>query len=197
MGCLHLPHLQQNHFDCSELHDKFLTHFSHLEDEIGHLCKSQKAKISIVKDVSGIIKPSRLTLLLGPPGCGKTTLLLALAGKLNQSVKVAGEVFYNIYRLDEFVPQKPSAYISQYDLHKPEMTVRETTDFSARCQGVGSRAEIMKEVSKREKEAGIVPDIDIDTFMKATSIEGQKRTLQTDYILKVNYFQSEQGQCRL
>ncbi|XP_028070073.1 pleiotropic drug resistance protein 3-like [Camellia sinensis] len=77
------------------------------------------------------------------------------------------------------------------------MTVRETIDFSARCQGVGSRAEIMKEVSKREKEAGIVPDIDIDTFMKATSIEGQKRTLQTDYILKVNYFQSEQGQCRL
>ncbi|GMP76128.1 hypothetical protein CsSME_00032936 [Camellia sinensis var. sinensis] len=148
-------------------------------------CKSQKAKISIVKDVSGIIKPSRLTLLLGPPGCGKTTLLLALAGKLNQSVKVAGEVSYNGYRLNEFVPQKTSAYISQYDLHIPEMTVRETIDFSARCQGVGSRAEIMKEVSKREKEAGIVPDIDIDTFMKATSIEGQKRTLQTDYILKI------------
>ncbi|KAL7219973.1 hypothetical protein ACSBR2_012939 [Camellia fascicularis] len=35
--CDALPHLQQNHFDCSELHDKFLTHFSHLEDEIGHL----------------------------------------------------------------------------------------------------------------------------------------------------------------
>ncbi|CAL5383646.1 unnamed protein product [Camellia sinensis] len=128
----------------------------------------------------------RLTLLLGPPGCGKTTLLLALAGKLNQSVKVTGEVFYNSYRLDEFVPQKTSAYISQYDLHKPEMTVREMIDFSARCQGVESRAEIMKEVSKREKEAGIVPDIDIDTFMKATSIEGQKRTLQTDYILKMS-----------
>jgi ABC-type multidrug transport system ATPase subunit len=42
--------------------------------------------------------------------------------------------------LDEFVPQKSSAYISQYDLHIPEMTVRETIDFSARCQGVGSRA---------------------------------------------------------
>lgn len=30
----------------------------------------------------------RLTLLLGPPGCGKTTLLLALAGKLKKSLKV-------------------------------------------------------------------------------------------------------------
>eukprot|EP00261_Vitis_vinifera_P019270 XP_010649677.2 PREDICTED: pleiotropic drug resistance protein 3 [Vitis vinifera] len=148
-------------------------------------CKSQEAKISILKDVSGIIKPSRFTLLLGPPGCGKTTFLLALAGKLNQSLKVTGEISYNGYKLNEFVPQKTSAYISQYDLHIPEMTVRETIDFSARCQGVGSRAEIMMEVSKREKEAGIVPDPDIDTYMKAISVEGQKRTLQTDYVLKI------------
>lgn len=31
-----------------------------------------------------------MTLLLGPPGCGKTTLLLALAGKLDKSLKVLG-----------------------------------------------------------------------------------------------------------
>ncbi|KAJ0085342.1 hypothetical protein Patl1_07684 [Pistacia atlantica] len=46
------------------------------------------------------------------------------------------------------------------------MTVRETLDFSARCQGVGSKEEIMLEVSRREKEAGIIPDPDLDTFMK-------------------------------
>ncbi|KAI8565935.1 hypothetical protein RHMOL_Rhmol02G0000500 [Rhododendron molle] len=148
-------------------------------------CKSQKAKISVLKGVSGIIKPSRLTLLLGPPSCGKTTLLLALAGQLNQSLKVKGEISYNGYRLDEFAPRKTSAYISQYDLHIPEMTVRETIDFSVRCQGVGSKAEIMMEVIKREKEAGIVPDSDIDTYMKATAVEGQQRTLQTDYILQI------------
>ncbi|KAJ0092911.1 hypothetical protein Patl1_24755 [Pistacia atlantica] len=147
--------------------------------------KSHEAKLSILKDVNGIIRPSRLTLLLGPPGCGKTTLLLALAGKLDHSLKATGEITYNGYRLDEFVPQKTSAYISQYDLHIPEMTVRETIDFSARCQGVGTRADIMVEVSRREKEAGIVPDPDVDTYMKATSVEGQKRSLQTDYVLKI------------
>ncbi|KAK8574737.1 hypothetical protein V6N12_062421 [Hibiscus sabdariffa] len=145
----------------------------------------QEATISILNDASGIIKPGRMTLLLGPPGCGKSTLLLALSGKLSHSLKVTGEITYNGYRLDEFVPQKTSAYTSQYDLHTPEMTVRESLDFSARFQGIGSRAEIMKEVSRREKQAGIIPDPDIDAYMKAISVKGQESNLQTDYILKI------------
>ncbi|XP_044500168.1 pleiotropic drug resistance protein 3-like isoform X3 [Mangifera indica] len=133
--------------------------------------KSKEAKINIINDISGIIKPGRITLLLGPPGCGKTTLLKALSGNLDKSLEVTGEISYNGYRLDEFVPQKTSAYISQEDLHMAEMTVRETLDFSARCQGIGSRADIMLEVSRREKEAGIVPDPDVDTYMKILGLD--------------------------
>nr|KJB76621.1 hypothetical protein B456_012G097300 [Gossypium raimondii] len=144
--------------------------------------KTHRAKISIINNVSGIIKPGRMNLLLGPPGCGKTSLLKALSANLNGSLKVSGEVSYNGYKLEEFVPQKTSAYISQDDLHIPELTVRETLDFSARCQGLGNRQELMMEVSRREKEAGIVPDPDIDAYMKAT---WESRTLQTDYILKI------------
>ncbi|GLT32727.1 hypothetical protein SLA2020_073720 [Shorea laevis] len=147
--------------------------------------KSREVKIGIINDVSGIIKPGRMTLLLGPTGCGKTSLLKALSGNLDNSLKISGDVSYNGYRLDEFVPQKTSAYTSQYDLHIAEMTVRETLDFSARRQGIGSRAEIMREVSRREKQAGIIPDPVVDTYMKAISVEGLKATLQTDYILKI------------
>ncbi|XP_052110559.1 pleiotropic drug resistance protein 3 isoform X2 [Arachis duranensis] len=149
------------------------------------ILRSQHSRISIIKDANGIIKPGRMTLLLGPPGSGKTTLLLALAGKLDHSLKGLGEISYNGHTLEEFIPQKSSAYVSQYDLHIPEMTVRETLDFSARCQGVGSKDELLKEVSRREKEAGIMPDPDLDAYMKATSVKGLKRTLQTDYILKI------------
>ncbi|XP_043724451.1 pleiotropic drug resistance protein 3-like [Telopea speciosissima] len=140
--------------------------------------KSEEIKLNILKDVSGIIKPRRMTLLLGPPGSGKTTLLLALSGRLDSSLKVTGEISYNGYKLEEFVPQKTSAYISQHDIHIGEMTVRETFDFAACCQGFGSRVETMMEVTRREKEAGIVPDTDLDIYMKG-------RRIQTDYFLKI------------
>lgn len=53
--------------------------------------------------------------------------------------QVSGSVTYNGHGMDEFVPQKTAAYISQNDLHLGELTVKETLAFSARCQGVGSR----------------------------------------------------------
>lgn len=65
------------------------------------------------------------------------------------------------------------------------MTVRETLDFSGRCLGVGTRHEMLVELSRREKELGIKPDTEIDAFMKATAQTGQETSLVTDYILKV------------
>lgn len=150
-----------------------------------HILKSRKRRLTILNDVSGIIKPSRMTLLLGPPGSGKTTLLLALAGKLDKTLQFSGNVTYNGHGLQEFVPQRTAAYISQHDVHIGEMTVRETLAFSARCQGVGSRYDMLAELSRREAAANIKPDPDIDVFMKAAATEGQEESVVTDYYLKV------------
>ncbi|XP_074557496.1 ABC transporter G family member 42-like [Curcuma longa] len=146
---------------------------------------TKRTTLTILKDVSGIVKPSRMTLLLGPPSSGKTTLLLALAAKLDPTLKVTGEVTYNGHRLDEFVPQKTAAYISQNDVHVGEMTVKETLDFSGRCQGVGARYDLLSELARREKDAGIFPEAEVDLFMKATAIEGVESSLQTDYTLRI------------
>ncbi|KAL6344974.1 hypothetical protein AAG906_007705 [Vitis piasezkii] len=144
-----------------------------------HILPSRKKPLPILHDVSGIIKPGRMTLLLGPPSSGKTTLLLTLAGKLGSDLKLAGRVTYNGHEMDEFVPQRSSAYISQCDLHIGEMTVRETLAFSARCQGVGTDYDMLAELSRREKVANIKPDPDIDIYMKG------RGSVITDYILKI------------
>ncbi|KAK1376040.1 pleiotropic drug resistance protein 1-like [Heracleum sosnowskyi] len=146
---------------------------------------SKKKRITILDDISGTIKPCRMALLLGPPSSGKTTFMLALAGKLNKSLDCSGNITYNGHSMKEFVPQRTAAYISQHDLHMGEMTVRETLTFSARCQGVGSRYEMLAECLRKEKEANIKPDPDVDIFIKAAATPGQQAEVVTDYVLKV------------
>ncbi|KAF7147146.1 hypothetical protein RHSIM_Rhsim03G0245700 [Rhododendron simsii] len=145
----------------------------------------RRKKLAILDDVSGIIRPSRLTLLLGPPSSGKTTLLLALAGRLGPGLQISGKITYNGHSLNEFVPQRTSAYVSQQDWHVAEMTVRETLDFSARCQGVGCKYDMLVELSRREKIAEIKPDEDLDILMKALALGGVDPGLAVEYILKI------------
>ncbi|PHT79092.1 Pleiotropic drug resistance protein 6 [Capsicum annuum] len=145
---------------------------------------SRRKKLSILNDISGFIRPSRLTLLLGPPSSGKTTLLLALAGRLDKNLKISGRVTYNGHELKEFVPQRTAAYISQRDSHIAEMTVRETLEFSGRCQGVGFKHDLLMELLRREKNAGIIPDQDLDIFIKAVAL-GEQTSIVVDYILKI------------
>ncbi|KAM7463815.1 hypothetical protein LguiA_031936 [Lonicera macranthoides] len=149
------------------------------------LFPSKKRVVNILHDVSGAVKPSRMALLLGPPSSGKTTLLRALAGVLDGDLRVKGEITYCGHKMSEFFPQRTCAYISQHDLHHGEMTVRETLDFSGRCLGVGTRYDLLAELSRREKDAGIKPDPEIDAFMKATAMAGQESSLVTDYVLKI------------
>ncbi|KAI3695946.1 hypothetical protein L1987_78952 [Smallanthus sonchifolius] len=146
---------------------------------------SNKKVLKILHDVSGSLKPSRMTLLLGPPGSGKTTFMRTLGGVEGKDLRVTREVTYCSHKMSEFIPQRTSAYISQHDVHQGEMTVWETLDFAARCLGVGTRYDLLVELQGRERVAGITPDPDIDAFMKATSITGQESSLVTDYVLKI------------
>ncbi|CAI0473877.1 unnamed protein product [Linum tenue] len=153
-----------------------------------HILESRKKQVCILKDLTGILKPSRMTLLLGPPSSGKTTFLTALAGQLDPSLKVSGEVTFNGHRMDEFVAQRTAAYVGQHDQHIGEMTVRETLAFSARCQGSQFLSEVAKEVLKRESERNIKVDVDhnVDIFLKAMASEGgQKLDILTEYVTKI------------
>ncbi|KAJ9188710.1 hypothetical protein P3X46_000079 [Hevea brasiliensis] len=109
--------------------------------------------------------------------------VVKILGEVNGMVKPSGVTFCG-HEFSEFVPQRTCAYISQHDLHCGKMTVRETLDFLGRCSGVGTRYEMLLELSRREKEAGIKPDPEIEVFMKAAAVAGQETSLVTDYVLK-------------
>ncbi|KAK3206522.1 hypothetical protein Dsin_020568 [Dipteronia sinensis] len=148
--------------------------------------KPERHSLTILNDITGAIKPGRMTLLLGPPSSGKSTLLLALAGKLDSNLKKTGKILYNGHELDEFQVQRTSAYIGQTDNHIAELTVRETLDFGARFQGSSEGfAGYMKDLNRLEKEKKIRPSPEIDAFMKASSVGGKTHSISTDYVLKV------------
>ncbi|XP_010688122.2 ABC transporter G family member 32 isoform X1 [Beta vulgaris subsp. vulgaris] len=150
-----------------------------------HLFPGKRKKLTILDDISGIIRPSRLTLLLGPPSSGKTSLMLALAGRLSPGLQMSGKITYNGHELREFVPQRTSTYVSQQDCHIAEMTVRETLSFASHCQGVGSKYDMLLELARREKQCRLKPEEDLDIFIKAMSLDGKDTGLLVDYILKI------------
>jgi len=93
----------------------------------------------VLKDITGIVRPSRLTLVIGPPGCGKTSYLKALAGHLHRQRGVdailGGEVRYNSFLVEKLKNiANWSAFVAQTDEHLPLFSVRETLDFAWKCR---------------------------------------------------------------
>nr|GLL38164.1 ABC transporter G family member 32-like [Ipomoea trifida] len=72
----------------------------------------------------------------------------------------------------------------QRDWHIAEMTVRETMEFSGLCQGNGFKHDLLIELLRREKSAGITPDPDLDMFIKAVAL-GEQTSTVVDYLLKI------------
>lgn len=78
----------------------------------------------------------RTTLLVGPPGAGKSVLLQLLAGHFKNTAfcHITGDVKYNGKDKSEFVIQRTAGLVDQYDEHIANLTVHETLDFATACQ---------------------------------------------------------------
>eukprot|EP00892_Ulva_mutabilis_P008760 jgi/Ulvmu1/6256/UM028_0114.1 len=99
-------------------------------------------ELKILNGVTGVLKPGRMTLLLGPPVSGKSTFLKLLAGRLKgeSGLATSGEVLYNGRRGDAFVLERSAAYIDQADQHLPAQNVHDLLKFAWKCQSGGSTA---------------------------------------------------------
>ncbi|CAL9146214.1 unnamed protein product [Musa hybrid cultivar] len=125
----------------------------------------------------------RMTLVLGSPGSGKSTFLRALSGKLDPSLNVTGKVTYNGQKMNHYISQRMCAYVSQYDLHHSEMTVKETMEFSRKMLKAGNEIEMHKAVSTAKIEASIQEERNISAMENDSSKD--EGSFITNYILKI------------
>ncbi|DBB03271.1 TPA: hypothetical protein ACH3X3_010666 [Trebouxia sp. C0006] len=118
------------------------------------------SKLHALKNVSGVLKPGRTTLLVGPPGAGKSVLLQLLAGHFKNTAfcRVTGDIKYNGKDKKDFVIQRTAGLVDQYDEHIANLTVHETLDFATACQ-------VDKKTAKHEQV----------TKLNAMKAHGQKK----------------------
>ncbi|ETL43536.1 hypothetical protein L916_05978 [Phytophthora nicotianae] len=92
----------------------------------------------ILRDISGGFKPGTMTLVLGQPGSGKSSLLQLLSGRFpleSRDITVDGDVMFNDESRESLATRLPqfAAYVPQQDLHLSTLTVRETHEFAHTC----------------------------------------------------------------
>ena len=86
-------------------------------------------ELRVLHKVTGTLRPGSVTLLLAPPGGGKTAFLKALAGRLPAS-RLSGSIKYSGLTRAEMAAQGIhlkllASYVDQLDVHLPYLTVRE------------------------------------------------------------------------
>jgi ABC-type multidrug transport system ATPase subunit len=87
----------------------------------------------ILNGVSGSIKHSRMTAIMGPSGAGKTTFLNVLSGKTDTK-GASGELFINSRKSELTKYKKIYGFVPQDDVMHNELTVRENILHSARIR---------------------------------------------------------------
>ncbi|KAG0460355.1 hypothetical protein HPP92_020243 [Vanilla planifolia] len=149
-----------------------------------HPSCTRKRRTKILEGLTGTIRQSRMTLILGPPGSGKSTMLRALSGKLDPALECSGTVKFNGQELNRAASHELCMYVSQQDLHHAEMTVRETLDFSSRMFGTNKAFETLNDslMPKGGATKKLAPEL--AAFVEATSWEGGGNMIIT-YILKL------------
>ncbi|KAL7552795.1 hypothetical protein ACHAWF_016049 [Thalassiosira exigua] len=94
---------------------------------------TSKDKLRLLNEVSGAFRAGRMCALMGSSGAGKTTLMDVIAMR-KTSGSIEGQIELNGFAQERVSFLRSSGYVEQFDVQQPELTVRETIEFSARLR---------------------------------------------------------------
>ncbi|ORX98562.1 hypothetical protein K493DRAFT_280357 [Basidiobolus meristosporus CBS 931.73] len=99
----------------------------------GFFSKRPMAEKQILKGLTGVFQPGRVTAILGPSGSGKTSLINILAGATNRG-KIGGDILVNGRKVTGSAIRLISGYVHQDDLILGTMTVKEAVMMSIKLR---------------------------------------------------------------
>ncbi|XP_019444055.1 PREDICTED: ABC transporter G family member 15-like isoform X2 [Lupinus angustifolius] len=109
----------------------------------------------LLNGLTGFAEPGKIMAIMGSSGCGKTTLLDSLAGRVSANVIVTGSILMNRKKRNLYC--REVSYVAQEELLLGTLTVRETLTYSAnmRLPSKMSKEEIKKVVEETIMKMGL------------------------------------------
>lgn len=89
--------------------------------------------LELLKGIDGFVEAGKMTALMGSSGAGKTTLMDVLSLR-KSSGEITGEVTLNGHPQEAKSFRRCTGYVEQFDEQSPQLTIRETVEFSARLR---------------------------------------------------------------
>jgi len=133
----------------------------------------------LVEKVTGYVRKNCITAILGPSAAGKSVLLQAVAGHI-QDLDIGGKVYMDGREVNPKLLDNPVAYVPQYDSLIGELTAREMTRNTALLKRNDPLEKIEKDVDELLKKLGLghVADGIIGTLIFRGLSGGQKKRVQ-------------------
>lgn len=104
----------------------------------------------LLSGLNGIVESGKMLAIMGPTGCGKTTLLNILSGRLEADNK--SSVTYNNNIIDDNIKSK-IGYVLQEDIFYQDLTVKQILTFTAKLH---SKSNVKERVKKMINELGLI-----------------------------------------
>lgn len=131
--------------------------------------KKKKVDKVVLDDLSFVLRPGEMTLILGGPGSGKTSIFDCLVGR--RKGDITGTVTVNGHVPDRSTFHRSVSYCIQKDIHTPTLTVRETFEFAAALQ--------MPETATDQQKAERV-----DAVLQMLGLKHQENTVIGNAVLR-------------